>query len=768
MDSHTMLETNTDFLPVKTEMYDPNVMEALLRDTASFSKRDLLRLSLYKRSAKIHGNKSEVVYHYGKGCEEDKLGRLYVKNGNGLQAFPFDMRNPLLEKHYWDIDMANCHYHLLAKLADNWGLKTDAICHYIHNRDAELAKVSSNRNAAKTAFLKIAYGGNIKLYNEFYNDVGLNEEADLTLVRRIEKEMSAIVDMCWAKYAQYHKIVKTKANQKFSLFALILQTEERKCLLAINDYMKSKGRSVDIYIHDGCEVRKLDNELSFPEDIMRGAEAHVKKVVGYDVKLVNKPLKHNFQPPETPATTEISTSVIVDDAFAARRFAELMGNKIVLDRGVLYAFDDTTGIWSSNDKFVKRLITTCGSALIFSQGDKVFNYSGSVKQSHNLYIKLSDVVPRTDDFFKNRIHSATWKLLFTDGIYDVEKDTFTEEFDPNIIFEYSIPRAFPRTRNIEAETYLRNTLFVEPFLNKEVGDVLLHYLSRGIFGDFLMKTLLFCLGKTNSSKGTLCNFLTLVFGGMVGSFNGNSLIQRTSDVEATKSISWVKSVAKRRFAFSNEITIDEQNKKKIDGNMLKTLASGGDEITFRTNHCDEEVIINQALIAFFMNDLPPITPQDDALRNRVVAIPYYYTFTDTPTELFHKKADDSIKVKLVKPEMLDAFVCIVIDTMKNWIKTRIPITLPSECCALRDEIAPTNSIDVRKILEQEYEITRNTDDYVVAKELQDYMKDSGIEGSPNKLAMYLNDIGVMGGGTRWTHNKKHERVRTGIKRRIVE
>jgi hypothetical protein len=226
----------------------------------------------------------------------------------------------------------------------------------------------------------------------------------------------------------------------------------------------------------------------------------------------------------------------------------------------------------------------------------------------------------------------------------------------------------------------------------------------------------------------------------------------------------VKSIATRRFAFSNEITIDPDGKKKIDGNMLKTLASGGDEITFRTNHRDEETIVNKSLIAFFMNDMPPITPQDDALRNRVVAIPYYYSFVDEPIEPFHKKSDDSIKIKLMKPEMLDAFVCIVMDTMKQWIKDKKQIFMPDECCGLRDEIAPSNRVNIRKILEEEFEITRNEDDYVVARELQIFMKESGIEGSPTKIGMYLNDLGLKP-GQRWTYNKKNEKVRTGIKKR---
>jgi hypothetical protein len=40
---------NTDLHIVKEELYDPDVMEALLRDTKSFSKSDLNKLKTYKK-----------------------------------------------------------------------------------------------------------------------------------------------------------------------------------------------------------------------------------------------------------------------------------------------------------------------------------------------------------------------------------------------------------------------------------------------------------------------------------------------------------------------------------------------------------------------------------------------------------------------------------------------------------------------------------------------------------------------------------------------
>jgi hypothetical protein len=285
---------NPDEHIVKTELFDANIMEALLNQTDTFSKSDLNKLAKYKRNRK-HGNQVEVVYHYSKGFEDIKIGRVYARGGLGLQSFPFDIRNPLLEKYYWDIDMENCHYVILNQLAEQWNVKHEKINYYVNNRDYCLKLISDDRSVAKTVYLKVAYGGNIKLYNESYDDQGIPVNADLSVIMGIEKEIEPIINLCWMKYPQYHCKVKKRPNPKLSLYALILQDEERKCLFAMDEYMKSQNRQVDILIHDGGEVRKLPSETEFPEKLLNEAEKYITLKTGYYHRLVNKPFRHSFK-----------------------------------------------------------------------------------------------------------------------------------------------------------------------------------------------------------------------------------------------------------------------------------------------------------------------------------------------------------------------------------------------------------------------------------------------------------------------------------------
>ena len=192
----------TDLRIVKHEMFDIDMMEKLLCDQR-FSKSDIQRLRTYKKN-RIFGNVVEVVYNFGKGCEENELGRLYAKNNIGLQSFPRELRNPLLAKHYWDIDMENCHFCLLVKIGNDWNIKVDNIRYYVENRDKCLQMVSMDRKIAKTAYLKVAYGG--KVSNDENNVDDIPPDADLAVIRLIEVEVKSLMDMvCKHDRTQFRK-----------------------------------------------------------------------------------------------------------------------------------------------------------------------------------------------------------------------------------------------------------------------------------------------------------------------------------------------------------------------------------------------------------------------------------------------------------------------------------------------------------------------------------------------------------------------------------
>lgn len=766
---------------VLNEVYDADVMEALLRDVKTFSKKDLGNLTRYKRGRK-HGNQVEVVYHYAKGFESNKLGRLYARDGQGLQAFPFDMRNPLLEKHYWDIDMENCHYNILAVLAENWNLKTDSIRYYINNRNECLAKVSENRGVAKTAYLKIAYGGNIKMHNEFYNDDGVPESADLSVVRAIEKEMSFIVETCWNKYfptleKSQQKIILKKPNPKFSLFALILQTEERKCLMAMMEFMRMHKRSVDILIHDGCEVRKIEGELEFPKEILENLPQHIALRTGYNFKVVSKPFCHNFVAP----TQE---NVIIDDEYAARVFVHLLGDKIARDGDMVYYFNSKTGLWSNNETAFREAVSANKERLIFTtysaDGDPItINYGGKEVNVKAMSKWILPALPDTQFITRNG-NSSKHKLLFADGIYDFNTG-FKEGFDPTIVFNKRINRKFPKHKDEDLIKKVNDILFVTAFSTdggEVVGDYMKKALSIGLSGDFRRKKFYMGLGEANCGKGLLVTAFKEAFEGYITEWDGNNLkYNPRNGQDEAKKLAWLKELIGTRLAFSSELRMD---RTPIDGNLLKKVSSGGDGIKMRTNNIDEYEIVNRATMFLLANDLCEITPKDTGTQSRIRVMRYRLNFVPKKEEELktasgdwisvERPMDAEIKEKFETTEYKDALFHLMADTFSNMQEgeRKWGGQLSDPAAVLEDtkEWSGDCLSDFKGFIEGKYEITNNMDDYVRSDEITKYIIDECKQKlSENKVGRELSKLLSLPSGSPKDVNINGKKHRYGLKLR---
>lgn len=770
---------------VLNELYDADVMDALLRDVKTFSKKDLGNLTRYKRGRK-HGNQVEVVYHYAKGFESNKLGRLYARDGQGLQAFPFDIRNPLLAKHYWDIDMENCHYNILAVLAENWNLKTTSIRFYIDHRNECLVMVSENRGVAKTAYLKIAYGGNIKIYNEFYNDDGVPAEADLSVVRAIEKEMSFIVDTCWSKYydtleKHQQKIIQKKPNPKFSLFALILQTEERKCLMAMVEYFRLHKRSVDILIHDGCEVRKLDGELEFPKELIEGVEKHITLRTGYTFKVVNKPFCHSFK---MPVKEQVE---IIDDEYAARAFVKILGDKIARDKDDVYYFNAKTGLWSNNETAFREAVSKNKDKLIFTtysvDGDPItINYGGKEVNVKAMSKWILPALPDTQFITRNG-NSSKHKLLFADGIYDFNTG-FTEGFNPSIVFNKRIDRPYPKERDDALIKKINDILFVNAFSTdggEVVGEYLKKALAIGLSGDFRRKKFYMGLGEANCGKGLLVTAFKEAFEGYIAEWDGNNLKYNSRNgQDEAKKLAWLKELIGTRLAFSSELRMD---KVPMDGNLLKKVSSGGDGIKMRTNNIDEYEIVNRATMFLLANDLCDITPKDTGTQSRIRVMRYRLKFVpkaegDLKTASGNwisdeRPMDAEIKEKFETSAYKNALFHLMADTFSNMQEDEKKWggQLNDPAAVLEDtkEWSGDCLSDFKALIEGKYEITNSMDDFIRSDEITKYIIDECKQKlSENKVGRELSKLLALPEGSPKDVNINGKKHRYGLRRRVEE
>lgn len=279
---------------MRYELFDPDVMKSMLEDE-NISSFDRKMLSRYYK-ARRNTNEVEVHYYFAKDYKDLNIGRIYPNKGIGLQSFSKVIRGPLTSKYYWDLDIINAHFHFATHVAAEYGIKHDAMSHYIANREECLAEVSSDKTVAKVAFLKVLYGGDISLYDPFLAIVP-EPTGDLTQLVLIKKEVDSLMNNVFndPKYAQIRRLCFKKRNPKASVLSIVLQDMEREALMHLDRFLTHNNRSMRILIHDGGNILKLKGESEFPPSLLKAAEEHLLESTGFELKLAIKPIVNNYE-----------------------------------------------------------------------------------------------------------------------------------------------------------------------------------------------------------------------------------------------------------------------------------------------------------------------------------------------------------------------------------------------------------------------------------------------------------------------------------------
>ena len=289
----------------KCERYDEDIIQQMLGDeTLPMTERK--RLSEYHRDSRISPSKATVHYERSKSLQDLQLGRFYPVGGRGLQSVRWDIRAPLLAKYYWDIDFENCHYNIALKYARDYGIEHKNLLYYCQHRNECLAMVSDNRGSAKTAFLKLLFGGDLSLYKEGCEDNSdgcLPEGAEF--LRLLKTECDTLAEMIWNRHGEYHKTkcgkdnktIEKRPNKHFVLMSVLFQTEESKCLMALDQFFTAVGRNVGVLIHDGATIEKEAGELAFPKNLLEEASDAIHQMTGYRFRLTEKPIVNTYVAP---------------------------------------------------------------------------------------------------------------------------------------------------------------------------------------------------------------------------------------------------------------------------------------------------------------------------------------------------------------------------------------------------------------------------------------------------------------------------------------
>ena len=716
-------------LATKTETYDVDMMSKLLRHEG-ISHDDKKKLQRY-RKGRDNGNQVRVTYNFGSQYQSIQIGRLFPIHRIGCEGFPKDIRACLYDKYYWDVDMENAQPVLLVALAKRLGVTHSALEEYCLNRKQVLEEIMKDNNYtrddAKTLCLSVIFGG-YRDQHPLLPKMFLELKNLAILVSKENEELFQIV--------KKDKDNKDKYNPEGSCLAVYIQNEERLILMEIDKCLSKRGRSMDAWIHDGGLVRKLPNETQFPMSLLREVEQEVFEKTGYVITLAIKPMAHTFV--FKTNDTLLPPDVKVNDDYAAKTFANLAGPLLKKVNNVLYAFNTETGLWTEN---ILPLIHEFKEDLYFEQtvGSvyKINDYGGMANKMDPMLKLTPNYVPESS----LDAETSIGKLLWKDGWYDFETDSFHQGFNPDLFFAGRINRPFPKKRDEEAIRFVHKVLFEDPYLEEqaEQRDFYKIALARALYGDYRAKRCYFTTGRANCGRGLLTAALQMSFEGFVTQFSSEQLLYNPrSSSDPAKQMAWVIPFRDARIAIANEISMSE---KFIDGNRLKGISSGGDQIQARLNFKDEQLYTIRATLFCLTNDIPSIKPAEEGLLNRICIneLKKVYVKDPDPSNKYQAREDRTLKDKFNQDQFKDALFFILVDEWKKFVANGRQSEKPASVTQGIQEWVETG-VSVQNILSEKYEFTKDENHMVRFDDLEKLLRQKDCKDSSTKIGRELTRL----------------------------
>ncbi len=407
-------------------------------------------------------------------------------------------------------------------------------------------------------------------------------------------------------------------------------------------------------------------------------------------------------------------------------------------KGELYVFDEKTGMWK-NDKITHNLIVTRFTNQLWVgvsnrrtemlEASKVKSYGNTTTLFNQMIEKLKTLC--VDDYWIGKSQaSSLGKLLFNNGYLDMQTNTFYTQFNPDIYFAGKINHDYKPFDQADEEYIesIKSRLFYEP-LGKAVGDCFILNLTRGLAGD-VMKRIIFGLGYGNTGKSTITKAFLKSCGDYIGTFDGNNFAYRNTGNDQASQNRWLMLLKDKRIIFSNEI----KSTISLNGNAIKTVSSGGDSVVGR-GHGGNEIEFNLSfLCVVFANDLPKITPYDDAVNNRTRVVSYTKPYTENPTE-FELKIDYNIDAEFDTLRFQRCFVELFIRQYWRGRQGEFKDE-PTEMIQAKEDWIGTEVGCISGFL-RDYEITNNVDDYVRSSEIEEWIEQGKYGLTMKKFGMEI-------------------------------
>lgn len=670
------------------------------------------------------------IYSYSAKTPAGLGGRLFC--GGSIQGVWGKYRGLILRDTTTDVDMVNAHPVILRYICKKHNEPCAELEYYINNRDECLSKFKT-REAGKKAYLCATN------MDKTSKRTGMSDH-----YKAYDKEMKRLQKILIA-LPEYQQIVDTvpieKRDDNYNGSAInkILCHFENIILQHLIDFLNKCQIEVAVPMFDGAEIYgDYYDDLDLLAEITKYI---TEKMPDLNMKWSYKEHNTELNIPDDFDETEplpIERGCVANDIEATKTVYSLYPYWKFCD-GVLYVFED--GIWTDNDAIHRRVITQFADKIWTMKKDPktecwVFDKSyGTNTEMKTRILKEMPSLCVDDNWIKRTEKSSLGKLLFKNGWLDMKKAVFYDSseypYDPNIVFTYKIPYDWLTTEPEDKRVYRKSVerrMFYDP-LGPEVGKWFQYNLARGLAGD-VAKRIIFGLGYGNTGKSTLSKAILKSLGGYGDTFNANNLAYKQTGQDQAQQNRWIMMKKDKRIILSNEIN----SQITLNGNGIKVLSSGGDEIEGR-GHCQAETTFSvQFLPVIFANDLPSIKPYDDAIDKRLRVVSYTKQYVEgEPQNEMELKGDPEIDAEIETVEFQQAFLQSLV-----WIYIKGQSGCydkdPEGVISAKQDWIEDKATCIEKFCE-DYDITDKEDDFVYSTDVEAWLKEKRLGVSMKKFGM---------------------------------
>lgn len=331
---------------------------------------------------------------------------------------------------------------------------------------------------------------------------------------------------------------------------------------------------------------------------------------------------------------------------------------------IFYCRQEGTNVFSRNEHTLSNLIRRHDDVIVEERkiGDDVLRslYAGNTRKVHE-FIKAMEMatgslVRKCENFQEEIIDACVEKTFFTNGYFDWKTGKFVPiEADRTAVSFYTTGYEFDRElfASFSNDHPIVKRIFEQILIcvgtTEEERNYALRLFALYMAGRIDLKAWTVLLGVRNSGKGVLIELFRKAFGsGYVTVVSPPSIRESAaSDSGAANREILTMKLHLARIAFSNEgsnQTTHNQN-LRIDGNLMKVRASGGDRVICR-NHYEGEVGVRvSAKHVICCNDFEIAGSADAAETVYPIKMPLKFAQKGQYSESFStlKESDDSIK-----------------------------------------------------------------------------------------------------------------------------